>query len=69
MPPITLNPLALDETRTYIEHRLAKVGWNDFPRFTDSAFEAIFEFCDGVPRRINNLRTGYCCLRFSSLST
>ncbi|MEZ5599447.1 MAG: AAA family ATPase, partial [Pseudomonadales bacterium] len=50
-----LNPLALDETRTYIEHRLAKVGWNDFPRFTDSAFEAIFEFCDGVPRRINNL--------------
>ena len=50
-----LNPLSLEETRTYIEHRLRKVGWTEFPRFTDAAFEVIYEFCDGVPRRINNL--------------
>ena len=50
-----LNPLSLEETQTYIEHRLRKVGWKEFPKFTSTAFEAIFEFCDGVPRRINNL--------------
>ncbi len=50
-----LNPLTEDETRTYIEHRLAHVGWNNVPRFDDSAYPAIFEFCEGVPRRINNL--------------
>ncbi|MFK7912625.1 MAG: XrtA/PEP-CTERM system-associated ATPase [Pseudomonadales bacterium] len=50
-----LNPLNEDETRTYIEHRLTLVGWQDIPRFDDSVFSAIFDFCEGVPRRINNL--------------
>ena len=30
-------------------------GWSDSPQFDDQAFPAIFEFCEGVPRRINNL--------------
>ncbi len=50
-----LNPLNEEETRTYIEHRLAKAGWTDDPEFADDAFQTIFEFCQGVPRRINNL--------------
>ncbi|MCR9279072.1 MAG: XrtA-associated ATPase [Pseudomonadaceae bacterium] len=50
-----LNPLKEDETRTYILHRLQTVGWNRRPDFEDDAFPAIFEFTDGVPRRINNL--------------
>ena len=50
-----LSPLGEDETRTYIEHRLSRAGWNQQPGFTESAFEAIFAFSDGVPRRINNL--------------
>ena len=50
-----LNPLSAEETRTYIEHRLDVAGWDQFPAFTDSAFEAIYEFSDGVPRRINNM--------------
>ncbi len=50
-----LNPLDAAETRTYIEHRLSRVGWQSDPAFTDDAFEAIFGFCNGVPRRINNL--------------
>ncbi len=50
-----LNPLNEDETRTYIEHRLSLVGWEDSPQFEDSVFSAIFDFCEGVPRRINNL--------------
>ena len=50
-----LNPLNAEETRTYIEHRLTHVGWQQNPAFTDDAFPAIFEFTQGVPRRINNL--------------
>lgn len=50
-----LNPLNEEETRTYIQHRLEVAGWNENPRFTDDAFPVIFRFCEGVPRRINNL--------------
>ncbi len=50
-----LNPLDSEETRTYVEHRLRLVGWNADPTFSDEAFERIFAFTQGVPRRINNL--------------
>jgi general secretion pathway protein A len=50
-----LNPLDVQETRTYIEHRLGLVGWRSDPAITDDAFERIFAFTQGVPRRINNL--------------
>ena len=50
-----LNPLDAVETRTYIEHRLSLVGWHADPVITDDAFERIFGFTQGVPRRINNL--------------
>lgn len=50
-----LNPLDAEETRTYVEHRLRLVGWKSDPTFTDGAFERIFGFTQGVPRRINNL--------------
>ncbi|MBV1906858.1 MAG: XrtA-associated ATPase [Pseudomonadales bacterium] len=50
-----LNPLSEDETLTYIEHRLGRVGWKDNPRIESEAFAEIFHYTDGVPRRINNL--------------
>lgn len=50
-----LNPLNEEETQTYIEHRLRRVGWTDSPTFAGGVFHSIFEFCEGVPRRINNL--------------
>ncbi len=51
-----LNPLSEEETRTYIEHRLTVAGWHgENPTFTEDAFPAIYAFCEGVPRRINNL--------------
>ncbi len=50
-----LNPLDEPETRTYIEHRLSRVGWQNRPKFSANAFPVIFQFCQGVPRRINNL--------------
>ncbi len=45
----------LDETEIgpYIEHRLKQVGWQGDPCFEADACAAIFEHCDGVPRRIN----------------
>ena len=50
-----LNPLSEDETRTYIEHRLGRVDWDNDPVFEVDAFSEIFLYTDGVPRRINNL--------------
>ena len=50
-----LNPLSQEETQTYIQHRLEVAGWQNNPSFTDEAFQAIYRFCEGVPRRINNV--------------
>ena len=50
-----LKNMDSEETRRYIEYRLSKVGWKDDPQVTAGAFEKIFEFTNGVPRRINNL--------------
>jgi len=50
-----LRPLEEAETRGYIEHRLHTAGWQGDPTFTDQAFSDIYEFTQGVPRRINTL--------------
>lgn len=50
-----LGPMNDVETRAYIEHRLQHVGWNNRPRFEQEAFQAIYEFTGGIPRRINTL--------------
>lgn len=48
-----LEPLELDETIAYIEHRLRKVGWQNDPAFTEESMDLIHKFSGGVPRRIN----------------
>ena len=50
-----LGPMDRDETRRYIEHRLKKVGWTDRPQFEDDAFDEIYQWTSGTPRRINLL--------------
>ncbi len=50
-----LGPLSDEETRAYIEHRLAAVGWAGKPEFTDGFFSAVYRHTGGVPRRINRL--------------
>lgn len=50
-----LKPLRLDETRGYIEHRMLTAGWQGHPKFTNEAYEGIFRFTEGVPRRVNTL--------------
>jgi len=50
-----LGPLNENQTDIYIKHRLTTVGWNDDPVFTDESISAIYDFSEGVPRRINTL--------------
>ncbi len=46
-----LNPLNLQETKEYINFRLARAGGSGI--FTESAQEKLFEYTQGVPRRLN----------------
>jgi putative secretion ATPase (PEP-CTERM system associated) len=50
-----LGPLGPGETRKYVEHRLARVGWTDDPAIEDQVFDLIYEGSRGIPRIINNL--------------
>jgi len=50
-----LQSMTDDETREYVQHRLKIVGWVDKPVFTDDAFQVIYQFANGVPRKLNTL--------------
>jgi general secretion pathway protein A len=47
--------LAYAECREYIRHRLAVAGSNGSSPFSDNAQKAIFEWSEGIPRKINIL--------------
>ncbi len=60
-----LSPLATDESKRYIESRLQQVGWAEDPTFAELAYEKIYEYTEGIPRRINMLCDRvllYCCM-------
>jgi general secretion pathway protein A len=46
-----LRPLDLEETREYIKFRLARAGGSGI--FTTSALDKLYDYTQGVPRRIN----------------
>lgn len=48
-----LSPLDPIETQAYIQHRLKQVGWVGDPEIVETAYDAIFAFTEGIPRRIN----------------
>lgn len=50
-----LAPLTDLECKDYIEYRLSHAGWNGEALFSSEAYEKIFQFTHGVPRRINTL--------------
>lgn len=50
-----LDPMSADEVGPYVAHRLALVGWQGKPDFTDDAIAALHRHSDGVPRRLNQL--------------
>jgi len=49
-----LNPLSQEETAKYIRFRLGKAGGNR-ELFTEKAYEAVFQYSGGIPRKINNV--------------
>ncbi|MCB1776999.1 MAG: XrtA-associated ATPase [Candidatus Competibacteraceae bacterium] len=49
-----LNPLSVEEIGPYIEHRLHVVGWQGLmPRFGENAYATIYQYTQGIPRRVN----------------
>jgi putative secretion ATPase (PEP-CTERM system associated) len=50
-----LGPMDAEETRAYIEHRLATVGWKGDPAFEAGAHAAIYAYSGGIPRKVNTL--------------
>ncbi len=50
-----MEPLSLDQTRSYIVQRLSIAGANNEPIFDEGATEAIFHYSRGIPRVINLL--------------
>lgn len=49
-----LRPFSIDETVSYVQHRLAAAGSRQ-PIFEDAALELLYDLTLGVPRRINRL--------------
>lgn len=50
-----LGPMDLLETRSYIEHRLSTAGWSGNPSFDEDAFAVVYDYTNGIPRKINTL--------------
>jgi hypothetical protein len=50
-----LAPLTDIECQAYIEYRMTHAGWNGKALFSAGAYDRIFQFTHGVPRKINTL--------------
>lgn len=50
-----LAPLNLQDTRSYIEHRLLQAGWKGDPEIRGDAVLSIYQLSHGVPRHINKI--------------
>ncbi|MDU0356235.1 XrtA-associated ATPase [Paraglaciecola aquimarina] len=50
-----LAPLTDSECTAYIEYRMTHAGWDGKELFSQQAFDKIYRFTLGVPRRINTL--------------
>lgn len=50
-----LEPLGLEETVAYIQHRLRCAGWRGDPHFTKAVRVLIYRFSGGYPRLINKI--------------
>ncbi len=48
-----LEPLNLEETVDYIEHRLKLVAWRGDPAISEEALRLVYKYSGGIPRRIN----------------
>ena len=60
-----LSPLALHETKAYVEHRLETAGYRGAELFTQGAIRNIWEQSRGIPRNINKLCFSAMLLAFA----
>jgi len=61
-----LSPLRLDETRTYLNHRLNIAGYRGTEFFTAAALQLIWSEGRGIPRNMNTLCFNAMLLQFAS---
>jgi type II secretory pathway predicted ATPase ExeA len=50
-----LNPLGLEETMAYVEHRLRVAGWQGDPRWLPLAHMEVYFLSFGIPGRVDQL--------------
>lgn len=50
-----LKAIEEGEIKQYIIFRLSKAGWKNNPQFEEEIFSEIYNYTDGIPRRINTL--------------
>ncbi|WP_299083909.1 XrtA/PEP-CTERM system-associated ATPase [uncultured Paraglaciecola sp.] len=50
-----LAPLTDIECQAYIEYRMQHAGWDNRALFSAGAYDRIFQFTHGIPRKINTL--------------
>lgn len=50
-----LAPLTGEECQAYIEYRMHHAGWKGTTLFSDGAYDKVFQFTRGIPRKINTL--------------
>lgn len=50
-----LVPLTDEECQAYIEYRMQHAGWDGQTLFSAGAYDRIFQFTHGIPRKINTL--------------
>jgi len=48
-----LEPLSPEETIGYVRHRLERAGWTGDPSIEPGVMPIVFQFSEGVPRRVN----------------
>ena len=48
-----LGPMDEPDTRAYVEYRLGLVGWQNDPTFSGNAWDRIYAYTGGIPRKIN----------------
>jgi general secretion pathway protein A len=48
-----LEPLGPEDTISYVRHRLEQAGWSGDPGFAPGVLPVVYQFSEGIPRRIN----------------
>ena len=48
-----LEPLGPEDTISYVRHRLEQAGWRGDPGFAPGVLPVVYQFSQGIPRRIN----------------